>query len=113
MSVEINNNSQQNRIDKLEAMLFANPQDCFLLHALGLEYLKLENTLKAIDYFRKVLETDENYVGTYYHLAKTYEKINLREEAITSYKKGIEIAMKMKDAHARNELAMALEELEE
>lgn len=100
-----------NRLYKLNEMLAASPNDCFLLHALGLEYLKTGEIENALASFKKVIENDANYVGTYYHLAKTLEKAQQHEEAINIYEQGIEVATKLKDNHARNELQMALDDL--
>lgn len=99
------------RIEKLKGMLLESPNDCFIYHALGLEYVKLNDLDNALDYFNQAIFIDEYYVGTYYHLAKTLEKLNENEQAIEIYEKGIEIAKEMKDNHARNELQMALEDL--
>jgi tetratricopeptide (TPR) repeat protein len=99
------------RIQKLQEMLSASPNDCFLMHALGLEFLKINQLEEAITYFEQVILTDKNYVGTYYHLAKTLERLNNKEEAIKIYEQGIEIANFAKDNHSRNELQMALEDL--
>jgi tetratricopeptide (TPR) repeat protein len=101
-----------NRIEKLNELLKATPQDCFLWHALGLEYIKVAELQKAYDSFSHLLTNiDEDYVGTYYHVAKTLEKMNRNQEAIQFYEKGIAIAQKVKDQHARNELRMALDDL--
>lgn len=99
------------RIDKIKAMLKQSPHDCFLLHALGLEYRKMAQDELALQAFQQVLESDANYLGTYYHLAKTYEALQLPDQAIEVYQKGIEIALAAKDLHARNELQMALDEI--
>ena len=101
------------RVDKLKQMLIASPGDCFLLHALGLEYMKINDIEQAITYFEKVINTDKNYVGTYYHLAKAHEKMNEVVKAIAIYEKGIEVAQNQKDNHAKNELQMALDEISE
>jgi tetratricopeptide (TPR) repeat protein len=100
-----------NRILKLKELLNSSPTDCFLLHALGLEYVKIGEFEDAIASFNKVLETNKEYVGTYYHLAKTLERINKTSDAILIYEKGIDIASNLKDNHSRNELQMALEDL--
>ncbi len=110
MKAEINNNKNQSRIEKLKFFLENSPNDCFLWHALGLEYIKIAQKLDAISCFENVLHIDENYVGTYYHLAAAKIEINL-QEAIDVYKKGIEIAIKLKDHHAKNELQMMLDEI--
>lgn len=100
-----------NRIDKLQDMLLTSPDDCFLLHALGLEYLKLDDTDNALQSFSKVLETDARYVGTYYHLGRLLERLGRRDEAIRTYETGIRVAGELRDLHARNELQMALDDL--
>jgi len=99
------------RINKLNDMLIQSPNDCFLLHALGLEYAKIGEIDKALLAFHHVITSDKNYVGTYYHLAKTFEKINRLEEAIHMYEQGIIIASHVNDKHAQNELQMALDDL--
>ena len=50
---------------------------------------------------------NEEYVGTYYHLAKLYEKLDKKTEAEECYKKGMSIARKIGDNHAYNELQSA------
>lgn len=101
------------RIDKLKDMLKGASGDCFLLHALGLEYIKLGEYHTGIGYFEEVLRQNPSYVGTYYHLAKAFEHLSEREKAIQTYEKGIEIAQSLKDQHAKNELQMALDDLED
>jgi Tfp pilus assembly protein PilF len=100
-----------NRIDKLIDMLQTAPNDCFLKHALGLEYIKLEQYSEAIQSFEGLLQIDKNYVGTYYHLAKTFEKISDNQKAIAIYESGIALAKQINDKHAQNELQMALDDL--
>jgi Tfp pilus assembly protein PilF len=100
-----------NRIEKLNEMLMQQPQDCFLLHALGLEWIKLGELENALNSFLNVISIDENYVGTYYHLAKTYEKLGQEKQAVSVYEKGIQIATKCNDKHAKNELQMALDDI--
>lgn len=99
------------RIYKLLELVLQTPKDCFLHHALGLEYVKINELEKAIDSFEKVIQLDEYYVGTYYHLAKTFEKLQKQDVAVEIYRKGIDIATKVNDMHAKNELQMALDDL--
>lgn len=99
------------RIEKLNELLACTPTDCFILHALGLEYVKLKDIETAILYFKRVLDIDKNYVGTYYHLAKALEITGDTKLAIDIYTEGIKAANFKKDNHAKNELQMALDEL--
>lgn len=99
------------RIEKLLEMLKASEKDCFLMHALGLEYLKIGDSEKALEWFYEVLKVNPDYVGTYYHLAKLNEEMGRQDEAIRVYEIGMEVAGKLSDQHSLNELKMAWEEL--
>ena len=99
------------RIEKIKEMLLAQPRDSFLQHALALEYLKLGEENPARELFQKVITEDENYVGSYYQLAKLLEQQNRVEEAIAVYEKGMLKAKEASDQHAYNELRSAYEEL--
>ncbi|WP_300601321.1 hypothetical protein [Niabella sp.] len=100
------------RIEKLEELLRENSGDAFLNHALALEYVKLGDDVKAGALFRAILEKNETYVGSYYHLGKLLERAGDEAGAIGIYKKGMEIAQKLGERHAYNELRAACEYLE-
>lgn len=99
------------RINQLKEFLVANPADCFVKHALALEYIKQENDATARQLFEEVLQTDEYYIGTYYHLAKLLERSNDTEAAITVYEKGMQRAKEKGEQHAYSELRSAYEDL--
>jgi tetratricopeptide (TPR) repeat protein len=106
---EQKSNDNNHRIEKLHSFLQANPNDCFLLHALALENMKLNQINDAIAIFYKVLGIDEKYIGSYYHLGKCLEETNKTNEAIDVYKKGVSIAQAIGDRHSAGELQGALE----
>lgn len=99
------------RIEKLREFLKASPDDSFLLHALALEYVKLGDEHEARKIFETLLAKDENYVGSYYHLARLFERLDEKENAIKYYELGMVKAKEAGDQHAYNELRSALEEL--
>lgn len=99
------------RIERIKQMLQANPADSFLQHALALEYLKLGEEEAATELFKNVLKGDENYVGSYYQLAKLLEQRDQLDEAKIIYEKGMLKAKEAGDLHAYNELRTAYEEL--
>ena len=103
--------SSNPRIEKLQQFLTDNPQDSFVQHALALEYIKDEEDDKAQELFLTLLSQNESYVGSYYHLAKLYERKGQVEEAEAWYRKGMEKAKAAGDNHAYNELQAALEDL--
>jgi len=100
-----------NRIEKLVEFLKSSPKDCFLKHALALEYIKIGEVQKARILFEEILNEFPEYVGSYYHLAKLLEEQNENKLAIDWYEKGMVAAKKAKDNHAYNELQSAYDEL--
>lgn len=99
------------RIEKLQSFLKDTPDDCFLNHALALEYVKLGNDAEARKLFEHNLEVDPKYIATYYHLAKLFERINDQGEAIHTYEEGMKAAKAAGDMHTYNELQGAYEDL--
>jgi tetratricopeptide (TPR) repeat protein len=95
------------RIQRLLEMLLEEPNDSFLLYALATEYLKLHDNQKALFYYLETVNSNEEYVGVYYHLAKLYEALNENERALATYQKVMKIARKIGDNHAFSELQSA------
>jgi Tfp pilus assembly protein PilF len=102
-----------NRIAKLKEFLAANPDDSFVQHALALEYVKSGDDAEARKLFESLLEKDENYIGSYYHLAKLLERNGENGIAIKWYERGMLKAKEAGDGHAYNELQAAYEDLVE
>ena len=101
------------RIQRLKELLAQSPADNFLQHALALEYIKIGEDAEARKLFEAILSRDENYTGSYYHLAKLLERMNEKDEAINCYEKGMAKAKEAGDQHAYNELQAAYEDLVE
>lgn len=99
------------RIEKLRKFLEASPRDCFLNHALALEYVKAGNEPAARSCFEMNLANDPNYVATYYHLGKLLERMGAQQDAIGIYERGMAAAKAAKDMHSYNELQGAYEDL--
>lgn len=99
-----------NRVERIQEMLQSNPKDNFLRHALALEYIKLQNDSEAQKWFEAVLHDSPDYVGSYYHLAKLFERNGQTDLAITWYEKGMQMAKQLNQQHAFNELRAAYDE---
>jgi len=99
------------RIEKINSFLKATPADCFLNHALALEYVKIGDEDLAKKHFEINLTNDPAYVATYYHLGKLLERIGQREDAISIFEKGMTQAKAAKDMHSYSELQSAYEDL--
>lgn len=95
----------------MKAFLAQSPNDCFLNHALALEYVKAGEETEAKAAFEKNLANDPAYVATYYHLGKLLERTGQNEEAIKIYEQGMAAAKAANDGHSYNELQGAYEDL--
>lgn len=92
------------RLQKLLAFFENEPNDEFLKYALATEYLRLNETDKALMYYEDLVNNHPRYVGTYYHLGKLYEALNRTDDAIAIYEKGMTITKEARDNHAFSEL---------
>jgi len=95
---------QSTRIDKLLNFLDNDPKDPFVLYALATEYNSLNDFKKAFEFYLKLVAEHPDYVGTYYHLGKLYEKTDNKEKAMETYKLGMSAARNKRDMHAFSEL---------
>lgn len=99
------------RLQKIMEFLQKTPDDPFLQHALGLEYLKLGDPEKAREVFEALLNAHPGYVGTYYQLGKLLESANEPQQALQWYEKGMEQARLAGEHRALQELRSAYDEL--
>jgi len=95
---------QISRLEKLLEFIKNEPEDEFLKYALATEYLRLNDTAKALEYYEDLVNNHPGYVGTYYHLGKLYEALNRKEDAINIYQTGMKTAKEKRDNHAFSEL---------
>ena len=86
---------ENNRLDQLLQFIEHEPNDAFLQYALATEYLRINKLDKALFYYENLINNHPDYVGTYYHLGKLYEQLNRKEDAITTYQLGSQVAKKL------------------
>lgn len=98
---------EKNRIEQLLAYLKDTPNDSFVLFALAKEYERAGQLEESLNWYQKLQKTDPNYVGLYFHYAALLYKVFRKEEAKLVYEEGIDVARKLKDHHAENELRAA------
>jgi tetratricopeptide (TPR) repeat protein len=105
-------NPTSDKLTKLFLMLQKQPEDTFLLYGIGMEYKKLDDLPRAIEYFNKVIAVDPGYCYAYYQRAQTQEQAGDVAAAKQSYQEGITNAVRVGDAHAKSELEAALQMLD-
>ncbi len=96
---------------QIEAMLEDSPTDAFLRFALAKEYEKEGADAGAREIYEALIADQPEYIGTYYHLGKTLERLNEPAQAWQVYSTGMAITKKLGEQHAMRELAGARLEL--
>lgn len=99
----------EQRLRQLFEYLKEDPDDPFTKYAIAIEYLE-QNPQESLKYFKELLQKHEEYTGTYYHAAKLYNALGMKDEAERVFEKGIEICKLKKEHHALRELRNAYNE---
>lgn len=99
------------KLDKLRSLIERNPQDPFPLYGLAMEHKRLEQDEDAIQTFSDLVERFPDYTAAYYHYGATLIRAGRESEAEAVLQRGMDVAQSNGDSHARDELAMALEDL--
>lgn len=99
----------KSRKEMLEEFLAADPNDSFSRYALALELEKAGEADAAAAQLREVISRDERYVAAYYHLGRLLAKAGSEEDALDTYKRGLEVASKIGDQKTRNEIQEAID----
>lgn len=97
-----------NRLEQLQEFLKKQPDDAFLLYAVALEYAAAGNRGRAIEQLQDLALREPSYLALYYQLGKYLEEEDRIAEAVSAYKKGIELAIAQKEQRTLSELRSAL-----
>lgn len=100
------------RLEQLQSLLNADPEDVFLQYALAKEFETLGQKEEAVMLLEQLLEKSPTYVGAYYHLGKLLEENGQIQNALNTYQKGITMCQLQGDQHALSELQGAKMNLE-
>ncbi|HUH04242.1 MAG TPA: tetratricopeptide repeat protein [Kofleriaceae bacterium] len=101
------------RIKALEDFIAQSPSDPFPRYGLALELATQGRTEEAIAAFAALMDTFPDYVAAYLMAGNTLARAGRRSEAAEAYQRGVEVAGKAGDSHARSELQGALAELDQ
>jgi tetratricopeptide (TPR) repeat protein len=100
------------RMQSLQRMLQKEPDDLFLLYAIGLEHKKAGEFADALEYLDRVLKKDPLYCVAYQQMGQVHEMAGDVEAAKRAYRDGIASALRKGDLHAKEEMEGALAMLE-
>jgi tetratricopeptide (TPR) repeat protein len=100
------------RIATFKSFIERTPGDPFPRYGLAMEYRTRGELAEAWAAFSDLLDHFPDYVATYLMAGGTLSGLGRKDEAASVYRRGIEVASRKGDSHARGELESALNELE-
>ncbi len=96
------------RIASFRTFIERSPSDPFPRYGLAMELKTLGQLAEASAEFTELMTRFPDYVPTYLMAGGTLVELGQRDEAAAIYRKGIEVATRRGDQHARRELEAAL-----
>jgi tetratricopeptide (TPR) repeat protein len=98
------------RIATFKTFISRSPQDPFPRYGLAMEHKGRGDLAEAWAVFSELIQQFPDYVPTYLMAGGTLVGLGRKDEAIGVFQKGIEVASRHGDQHARGELEQALAE---
>ena len=98
------------RLQTLLRFVEQNPDDAFVRYGLAQEYAAQGQLEKAAEEFMRLVASNPDYQAAYYHGGQTQLKMGRKEQAREWFRKGVDLANRTGDFHARDELLAALDE---
>ena len=99
-------------ITNLEGLLSKGKDSALLRYSLGNEYLKLREAWVAIVHLKRALELDPNYSAAWKLLAMALVEAGILNEALETYRHGVEVAKRRGDQQAAKEMTVFARRLE-
>ena len=99
-------------ISNLEKLLFEGKESALLRFSLGNEYLKIREIWVAVFHLKRALELDPNYSAAWKLLAAALAEAEVLNEALDTYRRGIEVAQRRGDQQAVKEMTVFARRLE-
>ncbi len=99
------------RIATFKSFISRSPADPFPRYGLAMEHKTQGDLAAAWSAFSELLDQFPDYVPTYLMAGGTLTALGRKDEAAEVYRRGIEVAGRKGDAHARGELESALSEI--
>ncbi|GMU21330.1 MAG: hypothetical protein AMXMBFR13_14230 [Phycisphaerae bacterium] len=99
------------RLEQIQKLLAAEPQDVFLNFGLAMEYFKLGRHEEALAQFDHLIGIDPAYVPAYFQKGNSLVTLGRTEEARAVLQQGIQVATANGNAHAAGEMTDLLSSL--
>ncbi|HED17318.1 MAG TPA: tetratricopeptide repeat protein [Gammaproteobacteria bacterium] len=98
-------------ISVFENLLVSGQDNALLRYSLGQAYLKEGESSSAIEHFKKAVEQDPTYSAAWKLYGKALVELDRRQEAISVYEQGIQVAEQKGDKQAAKEMIIFLKRL--
>ena len=99
------------RVAMLTEILSENPSDALARYGLAMEYSNQGDVDRAMEEFRKLLDTHPDYTAGYFMAAQALARANRVDEARKMLGEGITSAKRTGNAHAQSEMEGMLTDL--
>lgn len=99
------------RLEQLQKLLAAEPDDVFLNFGLAMEFFKTGQHAEALAQFDRVIALDPDYVAAHFQKGNSLVAMGRSDEARRVLTDGIAVARRIGNAHAAGEMADLLESL--
>ena len=92
------------RLEQLLQFHDRDPRDPFITYGIAMEYAKLDNIERVLEWLDKTLSLDRDYTYAYYQKAKALADDGRAAEAQAVVDEGLAAARRKNDSHAAGEL---------
>ena len=96
---------------RLEAILERGGDSARLRYALGCEYLKAGDPVRATEHLSKAVLLEPGYSAAWKQLGRAQTDAGLEDQAMDSYRRGIRVANERGDVQAAREMTVFLNRL--
>ena len=105
------NQDSSTRIEMLRALVAESPLDATAQFLLGRELLIAGRADEAVLAFAAAIRADADYAAAYRQMGNAQEAAGSVEDAIATYRRGIEVAQRTNDLQAGKEMNAVLKRL--
>lgn len=102
---------EKSRLEQFKEFVEMDPSDTFSRYALGMEYMGISDFQKAVEQFDEVIRIAPNDVAAYFQAGIALGHLDRKDHAKDYLTRGIAVAERINDRHARDEMQMALDSL--
>jgi Flp pilus assembly protein TadD len=103
--------SETDRIDSMRKFVESRPDEPFPRYGLAMEYAKHGRLEEADEQFAELRRRNPEYLPLYYQHGSVLMRLERKDEARSTFEKGIELSTAKGDEHTRDELTAILGEL--